>query len=91
MNYWVINDNYDVLANIREDGIYIRKGKCNGCGKCCIALHPENRGEDGACKYLIDGKCEVHDIKKPIHCRMSPVSPDLHKDIPECGFSWVKV
>jgi len=88
--YYIIDENYNVKIVVREDGMYRRMGTCNMCGRCCIALKVENRAENGMCKYLIDNKCSIEDVK-PTHCKLSPMNPDVHNSIPECGYTWEKI
>ncbi len=92
MKYYYIDENYNLLYYCDDNNdFWQRFGECKECGKCCIALHPENAGENGMCKFLKDDKCSLHSINKPIHCRMSPIHPDTHNHIPECGYVWRKI
>jgi len=27
----------------------------------------------------------------PTHCKLSPMNPDVHNSIPECGYTWEKI
>lgn len=91
MRYFLVDENYNVVLALIDGEVWLREGECKQCGKCCVALHPENAGADGMCKYLVDNKCSLHDSAKPPHCRMSPMLPKLHDHIPECGYRWSKV
>ena len=62
---------------------YLRKGKCNHCGWCCV--------QEG-CKDLVyvDGKylCGLfYSDKRPLKCKLYPDDPPVKN--PECGYYWL--
>jgi len=63
---------------------YIRKGKCNQCGACCLN---EN------CEHLIfleNGKafCNIHNKPEhPLKCRIYPANPPINFNT--CGYYFV--
>lgn len=60
---------------------YIRKGKCNRCGQCCV-------NED--CEYLEMGEiatCLIHNSPdRPNKCKWFPEMPPIPRAFKDCGF-----
>ena len=75
----------DVIIHKRPR--YIRKGKCNRCGWCCLQEEPP-------CPHLIkEGekyRCSIYNDKnKPMRCNLYPGNPPiLHEP---CGYYFIDI